>query len=205
MRNKVRRRPGEPPDGRCRHSGGSQTCRCRRVEKNAEYRQKIREYYEKNGLLQPQRIVGELQSSRILRAVYSERQLQEVMVDFWTNHFNVFAGKGADRWLLTSYDRDTIRPNAMGKFYDLLRATAQSPAMLFYLDNFQSVSPNAQRGLNGNGAARRSVAIPCCDLLRGPCERHPQLVAQQAGNQTAESATATSHRDAASTKTMRAS
>jgi uncharacterized protein (DUF1800 family) len=72
--------------------------------------------------------------------------LQEVMVDFWTNHFNVFAGKGADRWLLVSYDRDTIRPNAMGKFSDLLLATAQSPAMLFYLDNFQSVSPNAKSG-----------------------------------------------------------
>jgi uncharacterized protein (DUF1800 family) len=68
------------------------------------------------------------------------------MVDFWTNHFNVFAGKGADRWLLPAYDRDTIRPNAMGKFSELLLATAQSPAMLFYLDNFQSVSPDANRG-----------------------------------------------------------
>ena len=87
----------------------------------------------------------ELQASRILRAVYSERQLQEVMVDFWENHFNVFAGKGADRWLLISYDRDTIRPNTLGKFKDLLTATAQSPAMLFYLDNFQSVSPNARQ------------------------------------------------------------
>ena len=128
------------------------------ARKTAEYRQKIREYYEKNGLMQPQRIVGELQASRILRAVYSERQLQEVMVDFWTNHFNVFVGKGADRWLLTSYDRDTIRPNAMGKFSDLLLATAQSPAMLFYLDNFQSVSPTAQLGRLGDGAARRPGA-----------------------------------------------
>ena len=66
------------------------------------------------------------------------------MVDFWTNHFNVFAQKGADRWFLTSYDRDVIRPNALGNFRDLLEATAKSPAMLFYLDNFQSVSPNAQ-------------------------------------------------------------
>ncbi len=111
---------------------------------NQEYRQALREYYRQNGLGQPQRITAELQASRILKAVYSERQLQEVMVDFWSNHFNVFANKGADRWLLISYDRDTIRPNAMGKFSDLLRATAQSPAMLFYLDNFQSVSPNAQ-------------------------------------------------------------
>src|SRR5258708_34596640 len=80
------------------------------------------------------------------------------MVDFWTNHFNVFAAKGADRWMLTSYDRDTIRPNAMGNFYDLLRATAESPAMLFYLDNFQSVSPNVRVGQQDErGGARRDL------------------------------------------------
>ena len=119
---------------------------------NQKYRQALREYYLEHGLQLPQRISAELQASRILRAVYSERQLQEVMVDFWSNHFNVFAGKGADRWLLTAYDRDTIRPNTMGKFSDLLLATAQSPAMLFYLDNFQSVSPNAP---SGPGAGQR--------------------------------------------------
>ena len=112
---------------------------------NEKYRQVVREYYMQNGLLQPQRLSADLQASRILRAVYSERQLNEVMVDFWTNHFNVFMNKGADRWLLPSYDRDTIRPNAMGKFATLLEATAKSPAMLFYLDNFQSVSPNASQ------------------------------------------------------------
>ena len=116
---------------------------------NEKYRKVIQDYYRENGLQQPQRIMAELQASRILRAVYSERQLQEVMVDFWTNHFNVFAGKGADRWLLPSYDRDTIRPNAMAKFSTLLQATAQSPAMLFYLDNFQSVSPNANQNRRG--------------------------------------------------------
>ncbi|HEV7857932.1 MAG TPA: DUF1800 domain-containing protein [Pyrinomonadaceae bacterium] len=118
--------------------------------KNKEYRQAVRDYYLQNDLRLPQQMVAQLQASRILRAVYSERQLQEAMVDFWTNHFNVFADKGADKWLLVSYDRDTIRPNAMGKFYDLLLATAQSPAMLFYLDNFQSVSPNAQSGMGRN-------------------------------------------------------
>ena len=112
---------------------------------NAEYRRAVFAYFKENNLRPPQFITGELQMSRILRATYSERQLQEVMVDFWTNHFNVFANKGADRWLLISYDRDSIRPHTMGKFQDLLRATAESPAMLFYLDNFQSVSPNAQQ------------------------------------------------------------
>jgi uncharacterized protein (DUF1800 family) len=91
----------------------------------------------------PQRIVAELSMAKIDRAVYSERQLYEQMVDFWFNHFNVFAGKGQDRWMLTSYERDAIRPHAMGKFRDLLEATAKSPAMLFYLDNWQSVDPAA--------------------------------------------------------------
>lgn len=134
------------------------------AQDNEEYRRSVREYYLQNGLQLPARIVGELQASRILRAVYSERQLQEVMVDFWTNHFNVFAGKGADRWLLVSYDRDTIRPNAMGKFSDLLEATAQSPAMLFYLDNFQSVSPNAQLGDGNRLGVQRG---PLARLLMG--------------------------------------
>ncbi|HWS88441.1 MAG TPA: DUF1800 domain-containing protein [Pyrinomonadaceae bacterium] len=115
-----------------------------------QYRQAITKYMREQGLESPQRIMYELNSSRILRAVYSERQLQEVMVDFWTNHFNVYAQKGADRWFLTSYDRDVIRPNALGNFRDLLEATAKSPAMLFYLDNFQSVSPNAQGGRRMN-------------------------------------------------------
>jgi uncharacterized protein (DUF1800 family) len=118
---------------------------------NEKYRAVILDYYRENGLQRPQRIIDELQASRILRAVYSERQLQEVMVDFWTNHFNVFAGKGADRWLLPAYDRETIRPNALGKFSTLLQATAQSPAMLFYLDNFQSVSPNANANQRRRG------------------------------------------------------
>jgi len=124
---------------------------------NPEYRKAVMAYYKENNLRPAQFLTGELQMSRILRAVYSERQLQEVMVDFWTNHFNVFAAKGADRWLLTSYDRDTIRPHTLGKFYDLLLADAQSPAMLFYLDNFQSVSPNAQfpqQRVQQPGAAR---------------------------------------------------
>ena len=102
----------------------------------------------------PRQVILELQLARLIRAVYSRRQLYEVMVDFWSNHFNIFAGKGADRWLSTSYDRDTIRPHALGRFKDLLTATAQSPAMLFYLDNWMSVSPQspaAQRGPNDRG------------------------------------------------------
>ena len=84
----------------------------------------------------------ELQEQKILRSVYSARQLQEVLVDFWFNHFNVDARKGADRFMLTEYERDVIRPHVFGKFRDLLGATAKSPAMLFYLDNWMSVDPN---------------------------------------------------------------
>ena len=92
----------------------------------------------------PQQVVdNELVEAKLLRATYSERQLQEVMTDFWLNHFNVFIGKGADHYLLTSYERDVIRPHTMGKFEDLLDAVAQSPAMLFYLDNWLSVGPNS--------------------------------------------------------------
>lgn len=88
--------------------------------------------------------VTELQTAKILRAVYSERQLQEVLTDFWFNHFNIYAQKGIDRVFLTSYERDVIRPNVFGKFEDLLLATAKSPAMLFYLDNWLSASPTAK-------------------------------------------------------------
>jgi uncharacterized protein (DUF1800 family) len=87
------------------------------------------------------RVFTDLAQQKILRAVYSERQLNEVMVDFWFNHFNVFAGKGQTRNYLTEYERDAIRPHVLGKFRDLLGATAQSPAMLFYLDNWQSSAP----------------------------------------------------------------
>lgn len=151
---------------------------------NAEYRKAIREYYIKNNLRPPQQLTAELQASRIMRAVYSERQLQEVLVDFWTNHFNVFMGKGADRWLLISYDRDTIRPNTMGKFYDLLKATAESPAMLFYLDNFQSVSPNANlRGGARLGQGQRAQARPggLLDILMGGGARRNPARQQGAG------------------------
>jgi uncharacterized protein (DUF1800 family) len=88
-------------------------------------------------------VQGELTQAKLLRAIYGERQLDEVMADFWMNHFNVFINKGADRYLLTSYERDVIRPHALGKFKDLLLATAKSPAMLFYLDNWQSIGPDS--------------------------------------------------------------
>jgi uncharacterized protein (DUF1800 family) len=91
---------------------------------------------------QPQQFVnGELIEQKLYRALYSNRQLEEVLVDFWMNHFNVFNGKGPGRVLLTSFERDAIRPHVLGHFKDLLLATARHPAMLFYLDNWQSQAP----------------------------------------------------------------
>ncbi len=92
-------------------------------------------------------VSGELSQAKLLRAIYSQRQLEEVMTDFWFNHFNVFVDKGVDRLLLPAYEREVIRPHALGKFEDLLVATAKSPAMLFYLDNWLSVGPNSTQAL----------------------------------------------------------
>ena len=105
----------------------------------------------------PARVVEELAMAKMTRAIYSDRQLQQVMDDFWLNHFNVFAGKGEVRWYLTSYERDVIQPNALGKFQDLLTATAKSPAMLFYLDNFLSADPNAAQRLAAERAMRQQM------------------------------------------------
>jgi len=107
-------------------------------------------------------VMTDLSEQKVLRAVYSERQLNEVMVDFWFNHFNVFAGKGATRGYLTEYERDTIRPHVLGKFRDLLQATAESPAMLFFLDNWQSTAamdaPTSEPRPGARAAYRRHGA-----------------------------------------------
>ena len=109
------------------------------------------------------RMASEFQELAVVRAALSERQLYEVMVDFWTNHFNVFFGKGADRFLMPDYVEHTIRPHALGRFEDLLIATAKSPAMMFYLDNWQSVAP----GSSPPNALEPSPPFPLSALRRG--------------------------------------
>ncbi|MCU1332560.1 MAG: hypothetical protein JWM08_1552 [Candidatus Angelobacter sp.] len=114
-------------------------------------------------MIQPQAVLGELAEAKLLRAIYSNRQLDEVMTDFWFNHFNVFIGKGPDRYMINAYEREVIRPHALGKFKDILAATAKSPAMLFYLDNWQSVGPNSELALYGpqrRGNRRGRFASP---------------------------------------------
>jgi len=114
-------------------------------------------------------VVVELSEQKVLRAIYSERQLQEVLTDFWFNHFNVDARKGPGRFLLTEYERETIRPRVLGKFRDLLEATAKSPAMLFYLDNWMSAagSPGTELGAGTEVDARSGEMLPP-RIARGP-------------------------------------
>ncbi len=123
-------------------------------------------------IINPQVVVGgELSSAKLLRAIYSERQLDEVMTDFWYNHFNVFIGKGPDRYMITAYERDVIRPHALGKFKDLLVATAKSPAMLFYLDNWESVGPNSDLAKYGPQGRRPQVHRGPFGIYRMPPPR----------------------------------
>ena len=112
------------------------------------------------------RISAELQSARVARAVVTERQLQEVMVDFWLNHFSVFIGKGPMRYYIGEFEREAIRPNALGHFGELLTDVARSPAMLFYLDNVQSFADSGRPALAGGrqtrmrGGRRRPMTPP---------------------------------------------
>jgi uncharacterized protein (DUF1800 family) len=126
----------------------------------------------------PRQVTAELQEAKVLRAIYSERQLDEVLVDFWLNHFNVYAQKGPLKFLIAEYERDVLRPHAWGRFEDLLAATAESPAMLFYLDNWMSTDPNAKpfTPLPGSGvrSAPRGGAFG-----RGMMRRRPNEEAGQ--------------------------
>ncbi|MDB4916825.1 MAG: hypothetical protein JWM95_4469 [Gemmatimonadetes bacterium] len=138
-------------------SGSKKDLRAEIMQGNPQLREQLR---------QNQRILGDVQSAKLARAVVSERQLDEVMTDFWENHFTVFAGKGLDRIFLPAYDRDVIRPHALGKFRDLLGAVAKSPAMMFYLDQWQSAADSmhptlvaARTGRGGRASGRPALVL----------------------------------------------
>jgi len=136
-------------------------------EQQRALRRELRQKYLSQMEGSPQQVLEELQAAKLIRAVHSERQLDEVLVDFWMNHFNVFAQKGPVRFLLNEYEHKVVRPRAWGRFEDLLLATAESPAMLFYLDNWMSVDPQAAQrqgstrlrgqGAGGTGSGRRGA------------------------------------------------
>jgi uncharacterized protein (DUF1800 family) len=136
----------------------------------------------------PGMVVGELQRAKLLRAVYSNRQLYELVVDFWENHFSVNGNKDADRLLLTGFDRDAVRPFAFGRFRDLLGAVAHSPAMLFYLDNWQSSvvkkypatkdKPERQTGGINENYARELMELHTLGVDGGYTQKDVQEVAR---------------------------
>ena len=110
----------------------------------AAYRDQLKEYIEKKGYRPQKELYRQFANQKILTAAYSNNQLQQVLTEFWFNHFNVSATKNDCVQFIPAYERDVIRPNVTGKFGDLLLATAQSPAMLFYLDNFNSSGMNEE-------------------------------------------------------------
>jgi uncharacterized protein (DUF1800 family) len=172
--------PGKSGDAQAAEPGLGQADDAEAKAAQKEQREAIREYYVQHGLRLPQRILMELQGQKLIRAVDSQRQLQEVMTDFWFNHFNIFWDKGFDRWMTTDFEMKSIRPHTLGKFEDLLMATAKSPAMLFYLDNFLSSTPNprpARQALYGGPfeGVRRPPLGPGQGVAPNPQKRKPGI------------------------------
>jgi uncharacterized protein (DUF1800 family) len=120
--------------------------------------------YPQKGKPGPRAIIQELEAASLLRAIASERQLFEIMVDFWSNHLNIYIGKNQVKWLKTSDDRDVVRKYALGKFRDLLLASAKSPAMLIYLDNAENVKPGVKRGKQKDGGLNENYAREVMEL-----------------------------------------
>ncbi|HTK95159.1 MAG TPA: DUF1800 family protein [Terriglobales bacterium] len=131
-------------------------------------------------------VAGEMQSAKLLRAAYGERQLEEVMADFWFNHFNVYDKKGPTAYLIDEYERDAIRPHVLGKFQDLLLATAKSPAMLFYLDNWQSVGPGSD--FAADGGRQQQFAQRRQRRFGGPFGQQPRMQRNDPNQQTQQQA-----------------
>ena len=139
-------------------------------------------------------VLVELSEQKALRAIYSDRQLQEVLTDFWFNHFNVDARKGPERFMLTEYERETIRPHVLGKFRDLLEATAKSPAMLFYLDNWMSADPSGphparqspQAARFGRGRGGQTMFMPPLARLQAQGKNAPKGLNENYGRELME-------------------
>lgn len=140
-----------------------------------EYRDALQNYMQQKGLKREQELFRQFFCQKILRAAYSENQLQEVMTDFWFNHFNVSITKNDCAEFIPAYERDVIRPNALGRFNELLLKTAKSPAMLFYLDNFSSSAPLPadQQAMNV------SMPLPPGAEMMSDSERAAVVVRQQ--------------------------
>ncbi|SEM96649.1 Uncharacterized conserved protein, DUF1800 family [Mucilaginibacter gossypiicola] len=143
------------------------------------YRDQLQNYMQQNGLKPEQELLRQFINQKILRAAYSNNQLQEVMTSFWFNHFNVSVVKNDCSQFIPAYERDVIRPNALGKFNDLLLATAKSPAMLYYLDNFSS-SGNNDNMQQGNQPPRRRLVLQMQNADTSRVANMPKLKAKKA-------------------------
>ncbi|WP_413669988.1 DUF1800 domain-containing protein [Mucilaginibacter sp. Mucisp86] len=143
------------------------------------YRDQLQNYMQQNGLKPEQELLRQFINQKILRAAYSNNQLQEVMTSFWFNHFNVSVVKNDCSQFIPAYERDVIRPNALGKFNDLLLATAKSPAMLYYLDNFSS-SGNNDNMQQGDQTPRRRLMLQMQNADTSRVANIPKLKAKKA-------------------------
>jgi uncharacterized protein (DUF1800 family) len=128
-----------------------------KADNKKDYRDKLQAYMQQKGIKPPQELYRQFVSQKILRATYSNNQLREVLTDFWFNHFNVSLTKNDCAMYIPAYERDVIRPNVFGKFDNLLIATAKSPAMLFYLDNFSSQANESDQQQNMMGMMENRV------------------------------------------------
>jgi uncharacterized protein (DUF1800 family) len=141
-----------------------------------EYREMIRAYMAEKGYKPEQELFRQFICQKILRAAYSNNQLQEVMTDFWFNHFNVSITKNDCAEFIPAYERDVIRPNALGSFGDLLLKTAKAPAMLYYLDNFSSAAPAEERGVGAPVGGADSGSVGQARRGRGLNENYAREV-----------------------------
>ena len=136
------------------------------------YKDELQAYMQQKGLKPERELFRQFINQKILRAAYSNNQLQEVMTSFWFNHFNVSITKNDCSQFIPAYERDVIRPNALGKFGDLLLATAKSPAMLYYLDNFSSSAANANMQVNNpNVIMRRKPMMNLQNMMPDSSQR----------------------------------
>ena len=138
------------------------------VTNKKAYREKLQLYMKQKGFLPQQELFRQFINQKILRAAYTENQLQEILTDFWFNHFNVSLNKNQCAEFVPAYERDVIRPNALGDFETLLIATAKSPAMLFYLDNFSSMAPS-------NEESQPAMQAPLRPAVQGSLPKRPAM------------------------------
>ena len=137
-----------------------------------EYRQQLQAYMQQKGLKPQQELFRQFINQKILRAAYSNNQLQEVLTDFWFNHFNVSITKNDCAEFIPDYERDVIRPNVFGKFENLLLSTAKSPAMLLYLDNFSSSGENTNANLPQNQKLQQIIQQKQAEMMTDSAQKN---------------------------------